>query len=220
MKLLIIPGGSDPYLRNNEQSSEGELTPAYDLVKKEALNRGYSEVILPSYPGHHSSGGGELTVNSSFEAISTHIEKIEKLEEPYVVFCRSYGCQVFMFAIKNMALKNVKKATLWGPIPYYIYFQHLLVDFTQIKSIDSEKGQSFSESLFKSIYPIEISINEININFPIQITSGSEDKHYQKEFHGFLSSINKNQNIQFPSPIPHLKHTVTEPSERYFNLIF
>lgn len=220
MKLLIIPGGSDPYLLKYKQVSKDELAPAYKLVRKEALNRGYSEVILPNYPGHYSSGGGELTVDSSFEAISTHLEETELLAEPYVVFCRSYGCQVFLYALKRMALKNIKKATLWGPILYHIYFQDLVENFAKTVSKAPENCQSFSENLFNSIYPIELSINEIDNNFPIQITSGSKDPDYQKEFHLFLHSINQNPNIQFSPLIQDVGHTVTEPNEKYFNLIF
>jgi len=76
LKFVIFPGGSDPY--NPKYKS------VYDLIKDEAKNRGFDEVLLPSYPGHQSyAPQGELTLKGACQEMgqSSHLGKTLTMEE-------------------------------------------------------------------------------------------------------------------------------------------
>ncbi len=216
MKLIIFPGAGDP------QNKEYRMI--YNIILDEALKRKFSEIIVVKYPGHFSfDKNSELTVSSTVEIMLNQIHSIEKTKEDYIIMCRSYACSAFMDTLKllNSKTKFLKKVILWGASSYHTW--HLLgvvFNETSIKK-GKNKGVNIAKDLFKDLYPIENSINEIeNIKFPIYFCSGDKDPFYPVGFHNYLSLLSKNPNIHFPNLIKNEGHEIKTPNQEYFDLIF
>ena len=212
MKLIIFPGSTDPYKKRNKKS--------YQILIDEAKNRGFSDVKLITYPGHHSNEI-KKSLNSSVakQVMKQTIVNAEAEKEEYIVFVRSFGCNPFLQFLfeKQDDLKFLKKCIVWGPYSYHKWFE---VTDGLVTTELNEFGVKISNDFFNTIYPIEVSINKIKNSFPIIITSGTDDADYPIEFHNYLSSINRNNNIFFSNLIKGVAHVVEEKNVEYFELIF
>lgn len=213
MKLIIFPGGSDP----NHKSYKD----VYGLIRHEAKKRNFSNVLIPTYPGHKSHNeDGEITVSGAVIIIRSTIEKAESEKEDYIVVARSFGCFPLLDVLKKMKTNYLKKAILWGASSFYEYYKQAVIDFDENYKYALAVGTKVSKDIFKEIYPIELSINELNhINYPLMITSGSEDTYHSIQFHNFLKSIKSSPNVSFPNLISGVDHSVHQYDEDYINLL-
>jgi hypothetical protein len=213
MKLVIIPGAGDPFKT---------YTDVYDLIKTEAIKRGFSDVIIINFYGHYSfDGESVLNIKKTISLLVNKLQIIEEQKESYIILCKSYGCMPFIEILKtiNIDFKFLKKVIFWAPSPYYIWYDYLKSSFN-IKDYN-DRCVRVDHNLFDEIYPFELSINQIpeTTNFDIVITSGDLDNDYPESFHNTLKEINNNPRIYFPARIPNLGHSVKNPNEEYFKTI-
>lgn len=213
MKFVIFPGGSDPY--------HLKYKSVYDLIKDEAKNRGFGKVILPSYPGHQSyAPQGELTLKGACQVVEKTIETLENEKIGYYVLCRSFGCFPFLEVIKQKKTKFLKKAVLWGAPPYHLYYQVAYVDFEKNYLKAVERGTTPSKNLFFEVYPIELSLQELEIEFKLYVTSGDQDPFHPKPFNMYLDKSNKNSMVEFPEMVKGEAHEVRMPNKDYLDILF
>lgn len=215
MKLIIIPGASDPFDFNNKC--------AYSLLRDEAMKRKFDECIILNYHGHYSfDNNSSLNIESTYKLIKIVVNKCEEHKKPYIVYCRCFGCLPFIELLKSNEFKPVflKKVILWGAQPYVDLFEILKASFDE-RSFRSKKVRINGE-LFQEIFPFELSIEKIDkdINYQLVITSGELDNYYSEYFHKSLKAKNKNKNIDFHNRIKGVGHSVTKPNDEYFKLIF
>lgn len=213
MKLIIFPGAADPHTTYKD---------AYDLLRKEAKRRKLTEFILQNYPGHYSyDDNSYLSMSASVNLIRSSIRKLELKKEQYIVVCRSFGCLPFIEFLKLHTNKmiHVKKVILWGCSPYHLWYS-FFKDFDP--NVFRDKNVRVKPGLFKSIYPVELSINEISntASFNTFITSGDQDHYHPVYFQELLKAINKNPKVVLPDLVKGEGHTITRYNKKYFDLIF
>ena len=215
MKLLILPGASDP--------TDEENKLAYDLLVDEAKKRKFDDCIVLNYYGHYSFDEYSfLNIGLTSKLIEEKIKDFEIKEEPYIIFCRCFGCMPFIEFLKStdLNLQFLKKIIFWGVQPYFVLFKILKSEYEE--NVFISKKVRINKELFKEIVPFELSINDIpiDINYKIFVTSGVLDITYPEYFHTTLKEINTNNKINFPDRIKNLGHVVKVANDDYFKLIF
>ncbi len=217
MKLIIFPGAADPLTTYKD---------VYTLLENEAKERGLSEFILITFPGHYSHDSNSLfTLNGGLSIINEAIIELEKRKEEYIVLCRSLGCDPFIEYLKAypLDLKYLKKVILWGPSDYYTWCDVLINNFEKSTIVCANKGFRFDPKLMNEIYPFDHSISRLTKDYPfnIYITSGELDNdYYPEKFRQLLIRINKNPKIFLQERIIGVGHAVTKYNKEYFDLIF
>ena len=212
-KLLIIPGGGDP--------ASPLYKKGFDLVKEEALKRGFESVEILKFPGHLSYSDEELFLNQEIASkiLIDYLKILEKKGLHYTIFGRSYGCGVILRALSNLNLYKLESIKLWGPVPILGLYQ-VILGLPENILIAKEKGCNLNIESFNSCIPFEIQLFKYNNTIPLKIGIGSLDKYSKPSFYNFLEEyIPIKENVSY-TILEGLEHEVLEKNEGYFNFIF
>lgn len=216
--LIVFPGSGDP---NNERYS-----PTYKLISREAAKRGYENVVIPIWMGQfsHSDKKKFLNLPQSVKTVQETLKKYEDLGEKYDVICRSYGCSVFMEAVRPLKLLWLGKAVLWGPSPLYNFYRLFYLHEKETQEESLKKGVRVDSEVFKTMFPFELHIEQFNrghyaSDIKLRIATGTLDKHCIPAFIQFLKNGFGSEKIDYQI-VEGVAHGVQEYHQDYLNVLF
>ena len=218
MNLLILPGGSSPYVE--------EYKPVYTLLRDEAEKRGYKEIQVAHYPGQADETGkitGKGTLPGAVEAASKLIKQFAD-KGPFRIIARSFSCNVSLLAIKKTGVTNLKDIVLWGPAPFWLVWEQFKKDYRKLYDVYLSTGTDISEDYFDSEVPFEYLLKDY-YDVPIIISTGAADKDYCPPcFFKYLEQICVDKkNIHFVDPVKESTHIMRpgDPGVKgYLNTLF
>lgn len=197
-KLIVFPGLSSPF--NNRHA------PIYDLLRNEAKKRDteieISQRLLP-------------------------LRNYSTLEEEQI-FCRtvglSFSCFIPLVAASEMREKRCwEKIVVWGMLLYWKIWTGFGRNIKpEVLALDTRILEPYNE-FFRQLVPHEYLITEVDL--PVTVGPGSEDKYVDVEFFCYLKSIykKKGKNLHSFEYIHGCSHTVTIKNmnwQGYIKMIF
>lgn len=213
--LLIFPGGASPCATSD----------AYNLLEREALKHGFTDVSTLLFPGQADRNGhisGDLTLDSSLEYAKTVVEDFESKSIEYSIIGRSYGTIVSAKLVHDMNLKHLNKFILWGIPPYWMNWKLCYDEYDSYSNQLEQKGCRFTKQFFNSTVPVEpllAALSSFEKPDKIIIANGSLDEVSPPAFNEYLRSI-----VGFSSKIEFriingVAHSVTEANRNWQNYI-
>ncbi len=201
MKLVIVPGLSSPNCR--------KYRPVYGLLLEEGARRlpgCRPEVTL--LPGQTDSSGeaqGEFLMPEASARLRDMLE--HHSSDDVVVIARSTGCNVVANVLAGWKSSPVRKAVLWGPTPFWLYY-HMFVRNTDENYAHAEDtGVRVSCGIAASGIPFESLLHETEKR--ILICAGTRDEYCPPAYLDYLRVIFRDKtNIEFEQ-VDGCAHSVT-----------
>lgn len=185
----------------------------FAVIEREALGRGFNKVFRHvRWPGHatESDYAASPPVNLP-GAVAAARKAISVLpREPFVILGRSFGCQVALaLAASGSTLAGPVRMILWGPPPYWLYWENFVRRIDSMRTSARGKGANIDESLHATLVPFESLL--IATNLPVSVTTGTGDIFCTPSYLEYLRSISlSNEKVCVKSPVHVVPHEVTD----------
>jgi hypothetical protein len=219
-KLIIVPGLSSPNSKKHR--------PVYECLLEQASGRlpaAKSEVLL--LPGQADPQGnitGEFSIPDAAGFLKKRIQ--ECTEGAVMLLARSSGCDVVAEALRNSETrKRVSRIVLWGPPPFWLYYDMFTVEGLHTKPLPQRKDEDGlypSSRIVPTAFPFETRLTELDDR--TLIASGGKDEYSPPEYHKYLAWLCRKMNDKPKfEEVPDCPHSVTPQCQgwgKYCDVLF
>lgn len=205
--LVILPGGGNP-------DTSPLYSKVYSVICREARKYGYRDVDCRiRWSGHFATDNYETSHSLGMQsAVDVALKNILSTgNDSYTLLARSFGCIVALKLAQSALLekKAPAKIILWGPPPYWLFWQLFVRDITSNQLHAKKKGLKIDETFHYTIEPIESMIQDVSVS--TVIVTGTEDPYCTPAHLEYLRAIaSKNSYVIFKMPVDGASHEVTD----------